>query len=248
MNTKTLKSALIIVAIIAMLAAGCAPKGEQLPEGTVVGSGKVVNSTIEVSGISSVVFSAPGYLTISQGDAESLTIQGEDNIVPLIVAEVKDGVLTISLQDGALIKTNSMIQYTLVVKDLTAVENVDTGYVVTNGLTVKDFSYKAYNSGKAKLDGLTATNLTIETIGGGEIVISGTADTLTLINSGTGVFDGADLAVTDAVVTLSGSADSTVNATGKLDVTLSGSGNLLYVGTPTLTQNVTGTGTVSQAE
>lgn len=248
MSTKTFKTTLIAIAIIAMLVAGCAPKATQVPEGTIVGSGKVISETRDVAGITSIVFSAPGYLTISQGDAESLSVQAEDNILPVIVTEVKDGVLTIGIKDGSLIKTSSMIQYTLTVKDLSAIENVDTGYVVANGLTVKDFSYKASNSGKAKFASLTAANLTIETTGSGEIAMTGTADTLTLTNSGAAIFNGAGMTVKDATLTLSGTADSTVNATGKLDVTLSGSGNLFYVGTPTITQNVTGTGKISQAQ
>lgn len=248
MNTKNLKSIILVFAIIAMLAAGCGPKGEQVPAGTVVGSGKVTSSTVDVTGVTSVVFTTPGYLTISQGDAAALTIQAEDNILPLIVAEVKDGVLTIGIKDNTPVKTTSLIQYSLTVTDLAAIENQGAGYVYVNGVTFKDFSFKTSGSGNAKFNGITAANLTIETTGSGTNEISGAADTLTLTNSSTAAFNASALEVKDATVTLSGSADTTVNATGKLDVTLSGAGNLSYVGEPKLTKNVTGTGTVSQAQ
>lgn len=248
MNTKNLKSIILVLAIIAMLAAGCGPKGEQLPEGTVVGSGKVTSSVVDVTGVTSVVFTTPGYLTVTQGDAASLTIQAEDNILPLITTEVVDGVLTIGIKDNTPMKTNSLIQYSLTVTDLASIENEGAGMVTVNGVVFKDFSFKTSNNGKAKFVGIEAANLNIETSGGGEIIVSGTAENLTLVNSGAATFDGSALEAKNATLTLSGTADSTVNATGKLDVTLSGSGNLSYVGTPTLTQNVTGTGTISQAQ
>ncbi|MEN6571625.1 MAG: head GIN domain-containing protein [Anaerolineaceae bacterium] len=242
-NSK-LVYAILVVVLAAAFIAGCA-QTPAVPEGTIVGSGKVINETREVSGFTSVTFSAPGYLTITQGDAESLTIQAEDNIIPAITTSVTDGVLDIALTDGTKLQNSSMIQYTLVVKDLSAIQNDGAGFVTVNGLTTKDFAFKSSNAGSAKLAGIEAAALTIDLTGAGTFEISGTADSLALTSSGSTVFTGDKLAVKTAAVTISGTGDATVNASETLEANLSGDGNLKYAGTPKLTENATGAGKIS---
>lgn len=235
---------ILVVVLAAAFIAGCA-QTPAVPAGTIVGSGKVINETRDVSGITGVTFSAPGYLTITQGDAESLTIQAEDNVIPTITTRVTDGVLDIALADGTNLKTTSMIQYTLVVKDLSAIQNDGAGFVTVNGLSTREFAFKSSNAGSAKLAGITATALTVDLTGAGAFEISGSADSLALTSSGSTAFTGANLAVKTATVTISGSGDASVNASDTLEATLSGDGNLKYAGTPKLTENVTGAGKIS---
>ena len=54
----------------------------------VVGSGKVVSETREVSGFTSVSVSGSGQAQITVGDSDSLVIEAEDNILPLIETSV----------------------------------------------------------------------------------------------------------------------------------------------------------------
>lgn len=247
MNTQThskLIYFLVVTALVGTLIAGCA-QTPAVPAGTVVGSGKVINETRDVTGFTAVAFSAPGYLTITQGDADSLNIQADDNVLSSITTEVVDGVLDIGLAANTNLKSDSMIQYTLVVKDLSSLENMGAGYILVNGLKTTDFNFKSSNAGSAKLTGIEATALTIELTGAGSMDISGTADSLALTNSSATVFNGKDLAVNSAVVTVSGAGETTVNAAKTLDATLTSSGNLLYAGTPEITQKVTGSGTLS---
>lgn len=247
MNNKSrfiLTYCLIVALLVAVLAAGCA-QAPASSAGTIVGSGKVINETRDVSGFTSVEFSAPGYLTITQGDAESLSIQAEDNLLPAITTTVADGVLTIDVKSGTTLQNTSMIQYTLVVKELSSILDTGSGYVSAGGLTLTDFSFKASGSGDAKFTALTAANLTIDLTGSGAFDIDGTADALTLNSTGSGSFNGAGLAAKDATVSITGSGNATVNASGTLDATLTGSGNLVYAGEPEITQNVTGSGTIS---
>jgi hypothetical protein len=57
------------------------------------GSGQVTTETREVSGFQAVAFGAYGDLTIRQGDAESLTIEAEDNVLRSLTTEVRAGTL-----------------------------------------------------------------------------------------------------------------------------------------------------------
>jgi len=247
MNNKshfTLTYVLVVIVLVGALIAGCA-QAPAVNAGTIVGSGKVTSETRDVSGFTSIVFSGPGYLIISQGDAESLSIQAEDNILTAITTTVTDGVLEIGITPDSTLQNTSMIQYTLVVKDLNSIQNNGSGYISAGGLTLTDFAVKSSGSGSARFAGTTAANMTIELTGTGSFDIDGTADTLALTSSGSSVFNGANLAVKSATVSITGSGSATVDASESLDATITGSGSLVYLGTPEITQNITGSGTIS---
>jgi hypothetical protein len=248
MNTKSvtlLRSTLIVVLLAAFVLVGCSGNGPALPEGTIVGSGKAANEGREVAGFTSVVLEAPGYLTISQGDVESLTVQAEDNIIPLITTEVVDGVLTIGVKPNTNIKTNNMISYTLTVKDLTSIENLGSGYVSIAGLTTTDLTYKSSGSGNLKLTGLDAKSVKLDLVGSGSADVRGAADSLNLMLSGSGRFSGASFTVANADVSSTGSGTASINASAKLNVSITGSGSVEYSGAPELTKNITGSGTLN---
>src|SRR5690242_12646963 len=68
-----------------LLTAGCL----SISDGhTVHGSGNVVTEARPVSGFDRVSVSGAGQLKVTQGDAESLTIETDDNLLPYIRSEV----------------------------------------------------------------------------------------------------------------------------------------------------------------
>jgi hypothetical protein len=82
--------------------------------------------------------------------------------------------------------------------------------------------------------------------GAGTFDVGGACDRLDLSISGTGDFDGEDLAVATALVSISGSGDAIVNASDELRVTIDGSGDVEYVGDPTTDVDIDGSGDVRQ--
>ena len=63
--------------------------------GAVAGSGKITTATREVQGFTRVDVRYPAQVTITQGTSESLTITGDDNLLPQLDTRVSGGVLTI---------------------------------------------------------------------------------------------------------------------------------------------------------
>src|SRR5512135_2624987 len=59
------------------------------------GSGNVVTQTRAVNGITGVRVAYPASVVITQGDAESLTIQADDNVAAAIQTQVTNGLLLI---------------------------------------------------------------------------------------------------------------------------------------------------------
>jgi len=191
---------------------------------TVVGSGIVVTQSRQVSAFSSVSVRGAATVLIDQNGTEALTIEAEDNLQPLLVSDVNAGVLTLGLRPGAGIQTNKPIVYRLSVKALKEIE--------TSG------------SGEVQAKGLDGAQLTVSQSGSYKVTAVGKVSRLSVTLSGSGGFDGQGLASSAVVVDISGSAEAVVQAADKLEARVTGAGSVDYIGSPTVTQVVTGSGAV----
>jgi len=95
--------------------------------GLTQGSGHVRSESRTVQGFDQVVLTGSGELTITQGGAESLTIEAEDNILPLLRSDVSGGRLTLGGKDNAGFSATQPIRYKLAVKNLHAVSVSGSG-------------------------------------------------------------------------------------------------------------------------
>lgn len=213
----------------------------------VVGSGKIISDSREVSGFSSVSISGSGDATITVGDSESLVIEADDNIAPLIESKVVAGRLIIGLKPGSSYSTSRSIRYTIGVKTLTGLETSGSGNAsVTNKATADIFSARTSGSGNIKLAEMQVKTLDAHTSGSGNIDIAGgKADSLTVTTSGSGNFSAGGLQCNSVNATTSGSGNVSVWVTGSLTARTSGSGDVKYYGQPTVTKNESGSGRVS---
>jgi hypothetical protein len=80
--------------------------------------------------------------------------------------------------------------------------------------------------------------------GVGSVTLQGHATALMLSVSGTGSFDGSELASQTATVTVGGTGDAVVQVSDTLDATVSGVGSIEYIGDPKVTAHVSGVGTI----
>lgn len=141
---------------------------------------------------------------------------------------------------------------------LTFEENDDNVDVVVFGrrhsdrirITVTAPSVRTFNlssSGDLLIRGYDQPNLTVSINGSGEVQATGRTETVDLDISGSGEADLSGLLTRDADIDISGSGEAAVGPTGAARITISGSGDVDLTRRPTsLTQNVSGSGDVSQ--
>src|ERR1700731_2555167 len=84
-----MKKFLLLLGVLGLIA-GCGFFNKEI-----VGSGTIVSERRPVVNFTSVVFTGQGNLTIKQSDTESLQIETDDNLLPLIKSEVSNGILYI---------------------------------------------------------------------------------------------------------------------------------------------------------
>lgn len=191
---------------------------------SVQGSGDVVTESRDVAGFDEIAVFGSGEVIVDVTGEESLTIEAEDNVMPLLETEVRNGVLELEVEGN--VSTTRDIKYTITAATLQGVSIAGSGDVTATGIEGDEFA--------------------VEIAGSGDVSPAGTVTALSVEIAGSGRYQGENLEAVTATVEVAGSGDVVVNATGELDIDVAGSGNVEYIGTPTVSQSVSGSGEVSQ--
>ncbi len=220
MNAKTI--AAISILLLAMLACSAVPMASSV----VGGSGKLISETRNVSGFTGVRLAGSGDVDVTLGPVESVIVEADDNIVPLIETTVSVGKLIIRVKSLTSIKTTNRIHVTVVAKSL-------------DELTLG-------GSGSIHASGMTGPSLVVALPGSGDITVTGTTShaMITLLGSGNIYCDG--LKAKSVSAQIMGSGEITTYAEESLDASIFGSGNIHYSGEPAqITKNIKGSGMIT---
>ena len=214
-----MKKAIVLLALVAALG-GCQwfHKGPG-------GSGKIKLEKRSVSGFKAVNISGAYEVEIVAQKEPGLEIEGDDNLLPRVRTEVKDGVLDIYNAESY--STTTAIRLRISVPQLDGVSTSGASDIVVTGVKSDDFN--------------------ISTSGAGSLKISGEARALDLEMSGAGEVDAKDLRAEKVSVNSSGAAEATVYASEDLHVSASGAGSVDYYGDPkNVSENVSGGASISK--
>jgi hypothetical protein len=230
----------LLLVVVALGVAAC----QIGPVSFVNGSGNVKTETRTVQGFDEVELRDEGTLVIEQGAAESLTVEAEDNILPLLNTVVEDGALVLDVRHGTSLRATKEIRYRLTVKDLRAIRVSGSGNVEVAKLEAGELAIKVSGSGNLAIDRLTATSLTVELSGSGDAEIAGTVADQRVEVSGSGEYRAEGLASETGTVRVSGSGNATVRVANTLEARASGSGNIDYIGNPQVDSSTSGSGEI----
>ncbi|OGO28325.1 MAG: hypothetical protein A2Z16_13265 [Chloroflexi bacterium RBG_16_54_18] len=209
------------------------------------GSGNMITENKEVSGFTRLALGSIGALTLVQGEEESLVIEAEDNIMPLITVEVRDDTLFIGLEETAFknVVPTKDIKYRLTMKKITGLEVSGAADITADTVNSGELAIESSGAGTMKIRNLTADKLNVEVSGAGNVEIeSGVVPVQEIHLSGAGSYDSSGVESVEAKVDISGAGNATVWVKDKLQVEMSGAGNLEYYGTPEMVANVSGAG------
>jgi hypothetical protein len=216
----------LVFALSALMIATLACSTISINVNSVTGSGNVISEARNVTGFDSVALEGSGRVTISVGEGESVTVEADDNIVPLIETRVENGTLIITTRNNTNITTRNTVHINITLGSLKAL------YL--------------RGSGEINASSVSGGSVEIQLPGSGNITVSGSADSLNISLPGSGnvICDG--LKVKSATITLNGSGNITAYASESLDATLRGSGTIRYSGNPAqVNKSITGSGTIN---
>lgn len=194
---------------------------------TVAGSGVRKTETRNLSSFTEI--NATGSFTIEATSQKtgSVEIEADDNILPLVKTEVRNGVLYLKPEKGYNSKQGVLVRISL--PDLTKIES--TGASTFRVADIKNERFE------------------IRTTGASNVVVSGKTSDLEIRTTGAGEVDAHSLRAARADVKSSGAAKVAVYATEQLDANVSGAGQVEYSGDPkVINKHTSGAATVSKRE
>lgn len=210
---------------------------------TVNGSGQVGSEPRAVVAFHAVSVSGSGELVVVQGDREALTIEADDNLLPLIRSEVSGGRLHLG-PDGVNLRPTHTIRYRLEVKELDAVNLSGSLRAHIEALKTDRLDLGVSGSGKIQIGRLHAGHLGLRVSGSGDTVVAGETSSQSISISGSGDYQAAQLKSDTAEVHISGSGHASLQVRNRLSSQISGSGSVDYSGHPDVDSHVSGSGRI----
>ncbi len=191
----------------------------------VKGSGVIRTEKRDVGAFTSIETTGAFEVRVTCQQPESFEIEGDDNILPLVRSEVRNGVLRI-FSTGSYNPTKGLT-VRITVPNLERVFTTGAGDIhITN---VKNDKLELSSTGAARVEAGGQT---------GFVIIGST---------GAGKIDTNQLHAERARVTVTGAGNVDVYAAQQLDATVSGVGNITYAGNPaTVNKKVSGVGTINK--
>jgi len=212
------------------------------------GSGKVAAETRTVPRFEAISTSGAIDLQVSQGAQQSLQVQADDNLLPLLetVVETHNGVPTLNVRwkHGETIRSRSKVTLIVVVPRLSALSASGSGDMRVESFTTPALQVALSGSGGARLQNLSTDDLGIHVAGSSDVSGSGKTGKLKVSIAGSGDVRLIALHADDVQVRIAGSGDAAVFADKTLDVRIAGSGDVTYTGNAALKSSVAGSGNV----
>jgi hypothetical protein len=213
----------------------------------IVGSGKVITETRQVEGFTQIEATCSADVTIELGGPLAVSIEGEDNILPLLETRVSSGIFTIATKPDSDFRTTKPLSVHIRVPVLTAIRETGSGDVTVSEWVSDNVELETNGSGNIQIGYLESRLLKARLTGSGDINIKAGKGVYQSINtSGSGDFNDPSIEATEVDATTSGSGNIIVWVNHTLSATSSGSGDIRYYGSPQVTKNSTGSGSVER--
>jgi hypothetical protein len=191
----------------------------------VKGSGNIATETRQVSDFTAIDVGGIFNVEATAGREYAVSVEADDNLLPLIKTEVRRGVLHISTEER--IKSSSKITVRVSAPNFEAID--------TSGVA------------RVEVSGVSNNSLKLESSGASKVLVSGETTALEAKTSGASKVDAESLRSVDAAVKASGASKVRVVVSGRLTASASGAGKVLYGGSPTnVEKRTSGAGKVDQ--
>ena len=214
----------------------------------VKGSGTIKKETRSAASFKSIAASGSFNIYITPGSGGNIEIEADDNILPYIVSEVKDGELELHWKKGYDVKPSQKITVNVSMAEVKSLAASGSGGFYSKG-TLKGDKVDLGISGSVIVDmDLKAEKLEVGVSGSTKISLKGTVTNVEYGISGSASVDALALNAETVEVGVSGSGDLAVNATKKLDISVSGGAKVRYKGNPSINQSSSGSSKVTKID
>lgn len=237
------RSSFILILLISIVIMSC---GEN--PFCIEGEGTVTTEILNVSNFDGIDLSFSDDVVIKQGATLEVKAIGHPNIIEKINTSVSNNIWEVNFSDNECYQ-NYQLSIEITTPNISSMKVSGSGdLMVENFINQNNLRIDLTGSGGLTLNDFEGiTSLDVDISGSGNLVANRditTLNTLDLNVSGSGDYLGFGISSTDCSVKVSGSGDCEVSAVNTLNANISGSGDISYKGTPTITQTITGSGSL----
>ena len=209
----------------------------------VTGSGNLTNETRPLADWTAVALSCPGTLELEIGENHGITIEAEDNLLPLIETDVEGDRLLIRFKPGLrTIRPTMPIRFQAATPAINAMAVSGSGGIRAPRIEGARLDLDVSGSGDIIVASASLSTLETRISGSGGVAIRGEAAEHEARISGSGDLQARDLTSQRAHVTISGSGSAMVRVEREIDGRISGSGSIVYSGNPRTAIRTSGSG------
>jgi hypothetical protein len=213
----------------------------------VKGSGNIKKQTRDLGHFTGVALSLPGSMELRIGNTENISIETDDNLLPMIESVIENGVLKIRpVKRNTQLHTRNL-RIVVNAKDIDRISLGGSGSIDADALKGNKLQFDLGGSGSIRLKGLESESVAVTVGGSGNFKSgAGKANSLSVSIGGSGDVDLGQVQVSDASVSVAGSGTAVVWPASGLSVTIAGSGDVNYYGDPKVSRTVVGSGSTKR--
>ncbi len=213
--------------VLLLIMIGLAAPACKFTAGGIAGSGVRKTEKRDLKSFNAIDTTGAYEINISCQKPASFEIEADDNILPLIKTEVRDGILFVNSDERY--HTSKPVTLRVNLPELASVTSRGAG-----DITIAD---------------VNSDSLKLESMGAASVDAAGKAKSVTISSTGAGKIDASRLQAEKARVEVTGAASVDVYASEQLDVSVSGAGSVDYSGNPkVVNKNVSGIGSVTKKD
>jgi len=194
------------------------------------GSGNVIKEIREVSLFHGIDAGGAFKITVKKGDVQSLEIESDDNLMPLIKSKVKDGILELYTKGS--ISNSSKFNVYIVTSHLDDID-ISGACTMESKDRFDEQNMEIEASGASELEFKIKTNrLELDASGASHVYLNGFANSADMEVSGASSVKAYELEINKVEVDCSGAANTYINVKESLNGEASGASNISYKGNP----------------
>jgi len=209
----------------------------------VQGNGNIKKQSRELAHFTGISMSLPAAVELRIGNTEGITIETDDNLLPLIETVIENGTLKVRASKRNMNLQPRTLKIVINAKEVERVSLGGSGSIESDALKGGKMKFDLGGSGTINIKNIEGESISVTVGGSGTFKTGGgSATNLSVTIGGSGDVDLGRVKASEASVSVAGSGEAVIWASNSLSVTIAGSGDVNYYGDPKLSQSVVGSG------
>ena len=246
----TTKHSYHLFAITLALALSCASAsvfaGSWFGSDIVKGNGVVKKQERALGHFTGVELWLPAQVEVRMGTTESVTIEADENLLPLISTTIEDGALQLRATRRNIEFKTRTLKIVVNAKEISELGIGGSGSISADTMRSPGMHMGIGGGGSIEVKQLQSDSVEAAIGGSGTVKVEGTTRKFSVSIGGSGDVQARGLKADDVSVSIGGSGSAILWPVSSLQTSIAGSGDVNYYGDPKTSSSVVGSGRIKR--